>query len=208
MKSAVLTPEQAAAMPAKAVKVDSVETKLQVAQAAEVRRLASEIVVSTGELAGKYLSLCRYVRENKIPSKTVSRELTQLGFKRSRISEINRVCDAPDKVFTAFAAKEIGFQKAIDWARMEDGKGLVMTPAAKLLADKNIASQEDVEAGASAQSSSGAAPKNKTPLAQRLKASAKFIAINATRATEYKFADARFKVVVELVPKTKPAVGD
>jgi len=93
------------------------QSKLQVAHEAMVDKLGREIIVATGEVAGKYLTLCLYIRQHKLGPKEVSVPLTKLGFKRSRISEINRVANAANDVWNDFEAMQIGFKKVLELER-------------------------------------------------------------------------------------------
>lgn len=121
-----------------------VQTKENVEQAKQVHALALDIVKATGELAGKYLTLCLYIRSNKVAPRLVSTELGRIGFKRSRISEINRVSNASDKLFSEYQAKMIGFEKCLDLARMEvAGEPKLLTEGAKVLAAEGSLTDAD-----------------------------------------------------------------
>jgi len=182
-----------------------VQTKLEVAHSEMVKKLGSEIIEAHGAVAGKYLQICLYIREHKVAPKLVSFELTRLGFKRSRISEVNRVSQASDKLFSDFQARLIGFEKCIDLARVEvAGEKAKETPAAKLLIGQGELTPEDVEestekpyVGPTGKAKSGP---------EKMLAAAKVIASNATRNREWVIG--RWKITLEKQAVTAPAVGD
>jgi len=107
----------------------TVETRLEVAHQTMVDKLGREIITAHGVTATKYLQLCLYIRENKVGPKTVSLSLGKLGFKRTRISEINRVAQASDKLFYDYEAKLIGFEKCLEFVR-RGGEGGENEPTA------------------------------------------------------------------------------
>lgn len=146
--------------PAIAVKVEY-QTPEERAQAEKVFGLGQAIVSTVGELGQKYLDLCSYIRSHKVAPKLVSIELSRLGFKRSRVSEINRVAQAADDVWDQFQARHIGFKDTLELARA-GAAGVETTPAAKLLVDAGAAGQEDVDAEARAISGTETKGKGKT----------------------------------------------
>jgi len=136
--------------PTTAVKVEY-QTPTEVLQAAGVAERGKAIIASVGEVGRKYLDLCQYIRDHSIAPKLVSNELGKLGFKRSRIAELNKVAGASDELWDAFQARRIGFKDTLELARKAaEGVGMVATEAAKLLVDKGAIGQEDVDAEASA----------------------------------------------------------
>lgn len=198
------------AAPTKAVEVPrdaEVQTKTEVAQAAYLANIGRQIIEKTGELGSLYLSLCLEIRKQKIAPKLVSFELTRLGFKRSRISEINRVANASDKTFKDFEARLIGFGKAIELSRAEKpGDVPQLTDAAKILVDEEALTQEDVDAMQAAETAPSPTAK---PKAVTMKAVAKKLASMATREKHiFAFKDVPYRVTVERLGKTGPAVGD
>jgi len=114
-----------------------VPTEVESQNEREIRETGEAIIKKSGEVAGLYLSLCLNIRKNAIAPAVVSRILKELGFNRVRISEINRVANAPDDVFTNYQARAIGFNKAIEFARVTDA-GIQETPAAKLLSEGGV----------------------------------------------------------------------
>lgn len=135
-----------------------VQNALAVEQATKITELGKDIIVATGELAGKYLALCMYIRQHKVPEPLVRVNLGQLGFKKSRVSEVLRVASASDKVFRPFEAKMIGFGRALEFARATEtkettgGKGAgasqpgapMTTATARLLESKGLLTAQDI----------------------------------------------------------------
>lgn len=117
-------------------------------QAQGVQERGKAILTALGEVGTKYLDLCTYVREHKVAPRLVSIELGNLGFKRSRVSEIVRIANAADDVWDAFQARRLGFKDALELARATDGKTPHMTDAGRLLLDKGQVGQEDIDAEA------------------------------------------------------------
>jgi len=143
-----------------------------------VKGLGQDIIRKTGEIGGLYLKLIIGIRTNKIAPKLVSFELGALGFRRSRVSEINRVANASDKLFSEFEARVIGFDKALELARAEKGKPASPTPAATLLLGSGDVDSEDVER-AEKEAEAPSTPSKKVPMALKIKAAAKLILANA-----------------------------
>jgi len=112
----------------------------------EILQIGEAIITKTGEVAGLYLSLCLNIRKNHIAPAKVSELLKSLGFHRVRISEINKVANAPDDVFTNYQARAIGFNKALEFARVEN-EMVIETPAAKLLSEASVSPMSKDEIG-------------------------------------------------------------
>jgi len=146
-------------------------TPLQVETQAEreVRETAEAIIKKTGEVAGLYLSLCLNIRQNKVAPTVVGRILKDLGFHRVRISEINKVANAPDDVFTNYQARAIGFNKALEFARVEN-ESVVETPVARMLKDAPISpmSADEVNEAISEDDGKPEKEKKKTSNAKQL----------------------------------------
>jgi len=124
------------------------ETKQEVKQIDTITEIGREIIVGMGKVAEKYRELVVYIRENKVAPKTVSGALLKLGFKRSRVSEVNRVANASDALFSQYEAKLIGLDKALEIARMEGEKGsseVRSTEAAALLTEGGVITDREVE---------------------------------------------------------------
>lgn len=114
-----------------------------------LKEKAAAVINALGEVASRYYALCLYIRKtpglNDAP-KLVSHELQSMGFKRSRISEIKRVAYAADDVFASYEAKLIGFDKALEMARVvKPGETPGMTPAAKLLTDSKVMTADEMD---------------------------------------------------------------
>src|ERR1700753_1549572 len=83
--NSLLTPEQ------KKVELKSVATHTNA-----LNRIADKIIVATAQVATTYMEFCVYIRNNNVPPKLVSFILSERGFAKSRISEVNRVANVPD----------------------------------------------------------------------------------------------------------------
>jgi len=187
------------------------QSKLEAAHADMITELGREIILSTGELAGKYMKLCLYIRKNEVAPKLVSLELTRLGFHKVRISEINKVAHASDKLFKEWTAKTVGFNKVLEMARQEASGVKTLTPAAKMLVEGDVLNAEDVDAAIEAETAhgDGGTKGAKTPsMSTRIKNAAMFICKNATRPATFRSKDTAWIVTVTKAPKTGPAVGD
>lgn len=134
-----------------------------------------EIIKATGEIAGKYLVLVNYIRSHKVGPKLVTDTLLKLGFKKTRVSEINRVAQASDEVFSKYQARAIGFDKALEMARKVDKDGKVIaepTPALKLLADAHQIGQSEYDEAVDEVAASGGKKPVRKSSGQLLKAHA------------------------------------
>jgi len=105
-----------------------IETKFQLQPLAPVAGLSPEhqqgllergvdIIDATLQVAEKYLLLAKYVRDHKLPPKQVREVLSYLGFNKVRISEINRVANVPDDMWSEMEVKQMSFRKALDASR-------------------------------------------------------------------------------------------
>lgn len=100
----------------------------------KIREFGLAIASKSGELAGLYLTLCQYIRKNRVEAKLVSFELGQLGFRKQRVTEINRVAMAPEKVWLQYEARALGFDKTLAIARIEHkGQAPTLTPVGEQL---------------------------------------------------------------------------
>jgi len=86
-------------------------------QVAKLQELGREIIRATVLAGEKYLDLCKYIRQQNLDPKIVRHQLTELGFHKVRISEINKVSQAPDEIWNEFEAKTLGFKKVLELAR-------------------------------------------------------------------------------------------
>lgn len=108
----------------------TVFSAVEAAQIDKIREFGERLMGVMVQESTLYLDLCLYIRENKVAPKLVSATLGAQGFHRVRISEINRVANAPDKYFHCFAAKALGFKRVLQLVR-GDGENASATPAAK-----------------------------------------------------------------------------
>jgi len=89
------------------------KTGMEVTQAKKLQKLAADVVKSLASAGEKYLSLCRYIRENEVPQKLVSFELAAMGFTRQTIHKINKVSNAPAAEWNMYEARTIGFNRVL-----------------------------------------------------------------------------------------------
>jgi len=106
----------------------------------------AKATVATGLL---WLNLCKFIRANAIAPKLVSEQLGSLGFNRVRVSEVNRVANAPDDVWSEYEAKAIGFRNALDLVRNGKPTELVGILADGSLGREAIAAEAESASGES-----------------------------------------------------------
>ena len=178
-----------------------VQSGVEAAQAVEVRRLGTEVIKATGAVAVKYHALVMFIRNNSVSPKLAAFELTSLGFKRSRVSEVNRIAHAKDEVFKEYAAKQIGFDRALELARSETkGGAMKATPAAQNLLGMGALEAPEVsdiadEAGRAADRGVSRSP------AEIMKSSALAIFSRASRPHVFKSADGKWVMSLVYGPK-------
>ena len=186
-----------------------VQSKLDVANIQAIETIGLDIIRKTGEVAGAYLSLCLYIRQHQMAPKMVAMTLTKLGFKRSRVSEINKVAQSSDKLFKEYEARRIGFDKALDMSRVEaGGKAPVQTPAAQALLSAGSLDSEDVEGLIDSENQPGESGGKETSASIKMKNHAKAICKLATRGAVYSFKDYAFRVRVEKIADVAPPGGE
>jgi len=83
----------------------------------DFKALAGEIIAATLETGGKYLALCEFIREKQLAPKIVTKWLLDMGFCKSKASEINKVAQSPDAVFQKFKARLIGWRGVLEISR-------------------------------------------------------------------------------------------
>jgi len=81
------------------------------------KQLATDVIVATAQVGEKYLGLATYIRRTELAPTSVTVWLTDLGFAKSRISEIHRVANVPDELWNAYQVKALGWKKVLDAAR-------------------------------------------------------------------------------------------
>lgn len=187
-----------------------IQVKKDVKDQRAVEILGDAIIKKAGELAGLYLKLCLYIRQEKVAPKLVSYVLARQGFKRSRISEINRVANAPDKVFKEYEAKLIGFDKALEFSRIEDGKP-VATKAAGLLVAGGAVTQKEADAVIKDEQTPADAKgesKKQQTTGQKMKAHAMALGKLAFRQ-RHEWVCGNYRITVEKIAKQNgPSLGD
>lgn len=171
-----------------------------VAKIQGLREKAVAVITALGEVASKYYALCLYIRKtpglNDTP-KLVSQELAAMGFKRSRISEIRRVAYAADDVFATYEAKLIGFDKALEMARIaKPGDTPGMTPAAKLLTDAKVMTGEEMDSAIKHEVAPSGGSGGKSDF-EKCKAAAKVLCkLSTGNGHTYRFDDCKYYVKV------------
>lgn len=177
-------------------------------QAAVIRKFGMEIVQGVIVVGHKYCELCYYIRANKVPPTLVAFELGRLGFKRQRISEINRVAQAPDEVFAAFQAHYIGFYKCLDLVVGDSRDGWRESEAAKVMVAAGILSNEELARQIENHKrylEFERKLRGKGVQAE-LKRAAHILAAKSLGPAEYRFPGARFMVSVRLRSQYAPAL--
>jgi len=84
-----------------------------------LKELGIEVVKAVIDTADKYFAVVEYIRKHTLPPKLVAFELGQIGFARATVSKLNRLANAPADVFDLYAAKTVGFNKALKLTRGE-----------------------------------------------------------------------------------------
>jgi len=87
----------------------------------KVVALGGEVLVQMVKVGEKYYDLCLFCRQEKLAPKLVSTALKQVGFRKQRIAEINKVWQCADELWNQFEARTIGFRDTLEKAR---GAGL------------------------------------------------------------------------------------
>lgn len=91
----------------------------------QVLMMGTEILQQTAKVAEKYVNLALYIRKEQLPDALVRSELLKLGFKKTRVSELLRVVKAPEEVWDAYAARQIGLKGALQLTRGENPPELI-----------------------------------------------------------------------------------
>jgi len=170
--------------------------------------IAKSIVTKTGELGTLYFDLCMMIRKapDFFSPKVVSARLSDLGFHRVRISEINRVARADEKVFSQWQARALGFSRVLQLARGNDGK-IIETKAKQILVESGALSKQEAAKVVEAETAPGP-DKKKRSNSEIMKSAARVLCNNATRNAHYHFEDCRYEVFVKLIPaKSAAALG-
>lgn len=76
-----------------------------------------ECIKAEVEKGEKYLTLCEHIRKAQIGPKAVSSVLRELGFRKQRITEINKVSQLNNEMWSALKARTIGFREALEISR-------------------------------------------------------------------------------------------
>lgn len=93
------------------------QADVEAKQKAQVVAYCHDIIAGTAKVGQYFLALCKYIREQQLMPKQVSAWLGEQGFHKARISEINKVANAADDVWSEYAASTIGFRKTLELTR-------------------------------------------------------------------------------------------
>jgi hypothetical protein len=83
----------------------------------EFKKLAQEIIADTVKIGEKWLSLCIFIREHQIEKKDATQWLLDLGFHKSKASEVIKVASTPPELFSKFQARLLGWRGVLSAAR-------------------------------------------------------------------------------------------
>jgi hypothetical protein len=186
-----------------------VQNKLEVAHSAFLQTQGRAIILKTAEVGKLYLELCLYIRSNKVAPKLISFELARQGFKRSRISEIVRVSQASDRVFSDWQAKRIGFGSALHMSRIEKpGQKPTLTQAAALLTEGGQATPDEIKEAVASENAPKEAGTRKTT-GEKIKSCWLFILKNYKGPDKtWHSKESVYSLTITKLGKTGPAVGD
>jgi len=117
------------------------------AERAEVYRLAQEVAIQHVAIGLKYYDLCVYIRNAQIGPVVVREEMTKAGFNKARISEVITVASAPDETWNQYNAKSLGFKHTLEIVR--NGKREIDLHVAKQIGDApqaiDVASETSID---------------------------------------------------------------
>lgn len=99
------------------LKAKMAESEKEAKQKAQVVSYCHEIISGTAKVGQYYLALCKFIREQALMPKQVTAWLSEQGFHKARISEINKVANSADDVWNEYAASTIGFRKTLELTR-------------------------------------------------------------------------------------------
>jgi len=95
--------------------------------------LCKKIIIGTVEISGLYFGLVELCRKNRKEEAELRTAMIATGLSKPRVSEITRVADLPDDVYSEYAARNIGFKKALEFARVHDDRVIELFTAKALL---------------------------------------------------------------------------
>jgi len=130
-------------------------TATEAKQADAIIKFCKVLIASATKQAQVYYDLVTYIRNNKVSPKLVSDQMRGQGFNKARISEVNRVANAPEELYNAFAAKALGFKNVLQLVRGSDATTAEVTPAGKALLGDKISAAGVLEAEAAADETMG-----------------------------------------------------
>lgn len=86
-------------------------------QAKEVAAICERIATATIQTGFLYYELCCKIRLEQIEPAIVREQMTKQGFRKQRITEVLRVANVPEAMWSGFQAKTIGFRKVLNAVR-------------------------------------------------------------------------------------------
>jgi len=82
-----------------------------------VAGFGAEIVLSHIKTSDIYYKMCLYIRTEKVSEASVRDALEPFDFVKQRITEINRVANASDALWSEFEARRLSFRRTLDLTR-------------------------------------------------------------------------------------------
>jgi len=82
-----------------------------------VSELGSMVFKGLIKVSDRYFELCSYIRQHKVSEDVVRDALEPEGFVKQRISEINRVANAPLDLWTELSARRLSFRRTLELTR-------------------------------------------------------------------------------------------
>jgi len=82
-----------------------------------ISEFGCEIVRGTLKVGETYFRLCTYIRSAKVEADIVRKALEPLGFVKQRITEINRVSNAPEELWSEYEARALSFRRTLELTR-------------------------------------------------------------------------------------------
>lgn len=84
------------------------------------KKIAGEIIRDTIAVGEKWLTLCLYIREHNVTKENATTWLLDLGFHKSKASEVCKVSFCPPEMFSKYQTRMIGWRGILKAARTGD----------------------------------------------------------------------------------------
>jgi len=165
MRTEITTEASAGLIPVNPGPATVVHSKEDAVHCDSIKRFCEELIKSATKQAQVYYDLVTYIRKNKVAPKLVSYQMSEAGFNKVRISEVNRVANAPDDLYNAFAARALGFKNVLQLVRGASDKAQ-LTPAGSAILGPGHTAADALKAEGEADETMSAgkkAPETKTP---------------------------------------------